>query len=431
MEKDFISLGMTTNHYADARVFLSSDARVRHTFVVGQTGTGKTTLLQRMAIDDLHQGNGIMFLDPHGDAAEELTDYIPESRMDDVIYLRPADTDRAFGFNLLENVLEKDRDRVTQEVVSTFRYRWADSWGSRMENIFKHSVRALLDVPERRGGATLLMLPMFLNRKDYRNQVLKDCRSRAVRDFFRLEFDKWNDRQLTEFVQPILNKVDQFLLSDTVRNIVGQAKSTIDLDYIMNNRKVLIANLDKGAIGADDANMIGSLLVTGCQLAAMRRSALPPGQRQDFYAYLDEFHSFTTGSFASILSESRKYRLGMILAGQYLEQIEHPQVKAAVFGNCGNFCCFRVSNEDAETLSPTLQQRVDFLEDLPTGQAALKLLVDGHPQVAKLWTERIDPAMYVGRSTRVKRAARRYTTPIDEIVERQTRWAKRIRMPTK
>ena len=295
-----------------------------------------------------------------------------------------------------------------------------------MENIFKHAVRALLDVPARQGGATLLAVPMLLNRADYRRYVLKWCRSRGVQDFFRYEFEQWNDRQRNEFVQPILNKVDQFLLSDVLRNVLGQTKSTINLNTVMNQNKVLILDLDKGAIGADDANTIGSLLVTGFQMAAMRRSALPAHARTPFYLLLDEFHSFTTQSFASILSESRKYGLGVALAGQYLDQIEIDQVRSAVFGNCGNFCVFRVSNEDAKRLAPTLESRVDTLEDLPTGKAMMKYLETGVPRTAPVRTHQLDPLDRYNRSNRVRRISKSFTTPVETIAERHARWLRRV-----
>ena len=422
MEGNNVQLGTATNHYTDYPVALSPSARLRHTFILGQTGTGKTTLLQNLAVQDLIEGEGFAFFDPHGDASHELLDFIPPHRMRDVVYLRPADTVRAFGYNILSNVPEKERDRVTQEVVATFRYRWADSWGARMENIFKHAVRALLDAPARHGGATLLSVPLLLNRKQYRAWVLKHCDNRAVRDFFTYEFDAWNQRQLAEFVQPILNKVDQFLLSDAIRNVIGQAQSTIDLEYMMNNRKVLILDLDKGAIGQDDANTIGSLLLTGFQLAAMRRSKVPLNERVPFYCYLDEFHSFTTGSFASIMSESRKYGLGLVLAGQYLDQIEIDQVKASVFGNCGNFCSFRVSNADAQAIAQTLEQRPALLEDLPNGHAAVKYLRDGHPKTERISTRLLDPHNRSDRSRKVIRYAERFTTPTKEIDARLVKW---------
>ena len=306
--------------------------------------------------------------------------------------------------------------------MSTFRYRWADSWGARMENIFKHTVRALLDAPARHGSATLLSVPLLLNRREYRQWVLKHCPNRAVRDFFAYEFDAWNQRQIAEFVQPILNKVDQFLLSDVVRNVVGQAQSTIDLEYMMDKSKVLILDLDKGAIGADDANTIGSLLLTGFQLAAMRRSKLPPEARTPFYCYLDEFHSFATGSFASILSESRKYGLGLVMAGQYLDQIEIDQVRSAVFGNCGNFCCFRVSNDDAQAIASTLEQPPAVLEDLANGQAAVKYLDKGHPYTTRISTHLLDDRDRVGRAHKVIGYAERFTTPTDEIDRRLVKW---------
>jgi type IV secretory pathway TraG/TraD family ATPase VirD4 len=382
-----------------------------------------------MAHADLEAGRGFAFFDPHGDAARELADHIPPHRMRDVIYLRPSECERSFGYNILADVGESDRDRVTQEVVATFRYRWADSWGARMENIFKHTIRALLDAPARHGATTLLSVPMMLSRAPYRKWVLKHCQNRAVHDFFAHEFDAWNPRQISEFVQPILNKVDQFLLSDRVRNVIGQAQSTIDLGTLMDNRKVLILDLDKGAIGADDANTIGSLLVTGLQLAAMRRSATSPEARVPFYCYLDEFHSFTTGSFASILSESRKFGLGLVLAGQYLDQIENDQVRSAVFGNCGNFCCFRVSHADAVQFASTLETTPTVLEDLPNGQAAVKYLERGHPRATTIKTSLLDPAARVGRLKRVLRASERYTTPVEEISERLLKWSRFVDRP--
>lgn len=437
MDSHSITLGTATNHYSTWPVSLSVAARLRHTFILGQTGVGKTTLMQRMAVEDLKAGHGFAFLDPHSDASQELLEYIPPHRMDDVIYLRPADKDRAFGFNILEQPRDGEKDRLTQEVVSTFRYRWADSFGPRMENIYKHTVRGLLDVPSRAGGVTLLSVPMLLSRPDYRKWVLRWCQSRAVIDFFRYEFDRWNERQISEFVQPILNKVDQFLLSDVLRNVLGQTRSTIDLDYIMNNQKVLIVDLDKGAIGEDDANTIGSLLVTGFQMAALRRSRLKPHQRTPFFLKLDEFANFTTGSFASILSESRKYGLGLEIASQYVDQIENDQVRAAVFGNCGNYCCFRVGPDDARAIAPTLDCRADHLENLSTGQIAMKYLQDGHPTTATVSISQIDPHCHQTKRRYQKRRGRtpadrarnnskRYTTLVSEIVERQFQWSNRI-----
>ncbi|MCP4381559.1 MAG: type IV secretory system conjugative DNA transfer family protein [Hyphomicrobiales bacterium] len=429
MERNYVTLGTATNHYSDYPVALSTNARLRHLFIIGQTGTGKTTLLQNMACSDLEAGEGFSFFDPHGDAARELLEYIPPHRMRDVIYLRPADTGRAFGYNILANVLEKERDRVTQEVVSTFRYRWVDSWGARMENIFKHTVRALLDAPARHGSATLLSVPLMLNRKPYRQWVLKHSQNRGVIDSFGHEFGAWNPRQVAEFVQPILNKVDQFLLSDVVRNVIGQAQSTINLDRLMDDRKVVILDLDKGAIGADDANTIGSLLLTGFQLAAMRRSKRPPEERTPFYCYLDEFHSFTTGSFASIMSESRKYGLGLVLAGQYLDQIEIDQVRASVFGNCGNFCSFRVSTADAADLADTLNYRAARLEALRNGHAAVRYLHRGHPRTDQIETYLLDPDDRVGRSHSITKYSERYTTPTELIDRRMIKFLNFVQQP--
>ncbi len=424
--KNFINIGTATNHYADFSVDLDDDARLRHMFVLGQTGTGKSTLLHSMALKDMLAGNGFAFFDPHGDTVRELLDYIPASRMRDVVYLRPGDIKHSFGFNILSNVPPHERDRVTQEVVSTFRYRWFDSWGARMENIFKHTVRAILDAPARHGGSTLLSIPLMFNRPGYRKWILKHSTSPAVVEFFNHELGSWNARRLQEYVQPILNKVDQFLLSDTLRNVIGQSKSTIDLDFIMDRQRILLVDLDKGAIGADDANTIGSLLVTGFQLAAMRRSKIAPHERIPFYCYLDEFHSFTTGSFASILSESRKYGLGLVLAGQYIDQIEIDQVREAVFGNCGNLCCFRVSNKDASRLADTFDRSTHTIEDLPVGVALIKYLHDGHPRVYRMFTDMLPDDKYRGQARKVIEYSKRFTTPIQTISNRLTRWLKRI-----
>ncbi len=427
----FIDIGTATTHYADYSVELSEAARLRHMFIVGKTGQGKSILLQRMAVEDLKAGNGFAFFDPHGDTARELINYVPPHRMRDVVYLRPADYSRSVGYNVLDNVREREKDRVTQEVVSTFRYRWADSWGARMENIFKHTVRAVLDIPTRHGGPTLLSVTLMLQHEAYRKWVLKRCKTRAVFDYFRYEFDKFTPQQKVDWVQPILNKVDQFTLSDVVRDVVGQAQSTIDLEYMMDNRKVLILDLDKGATGEDDADTIGSLLVTGFQLAAMRRSKRPPEERTPFYLYLDEFHSFTTGSFASIMSESRKYGLGMVLAGQYLEQIKQKQVRAAVFGNCGNICSFQVGNDDAVQMAPTLETNAAALEDLSIGQARIKCLDDGHPRSMFVTTHMLDPNDHTGSGLKVEEYSRRFATPTEDIHSRHIQWLNNVtRIPT-
>jgi len=416
-----ITLGTATNHYADYPVALSLDARLRHLFILGQTGTGKTSLMQHLAISDMRAGNGFAFFDPHGQAVRELLDYVPANRTRDVVYVRPSDRERSFGFNVLQNVPEEEKDLVTQEIVGTFRYLWADSWGARMHNIFKHTVRALLDAPVRH-GSTLLAIPLMLTHADFRRWILKHVRNPAVRQFWEHEFETWNSRQRAEFTQPILNKTGQFLLSDALRNVIGQAKSTIDLRYMMDNRKILLVDLDKGQLGADDANILGSLLVTGIQLAAMRRSKQPEHSRIPFYCYLDEFHSFTTQSFASILAESRKYKLGLILAAQYLDQIQ-PEIRSAVFGNCGNLVSFRISGADAPEMGSAIDYPAEALEDLAVGKSAIRYLNDGHPSSVLAATPQPDPAHRRGKADRVIAYSNdRYTTPTPTIDKRLARW---------
>lgn len=420
-ESTFTQLG-TRHTLAGERPFgLTLSDRLHHLHVIGQTGTGKTTFLKHLAIDDMHRGYGLAFIDPHGDAAVELLDHVPPERMRHVVYLNPSNRSHSFGLNLLQSVPPHERDRVTQNVVGTFRYQWTDSWGARMEWIFKNTVRALLDYPTR-SGSTLLGVPRMYSDPSYRASVVSHIKNPEALSFWKSHFSSWNDRQRSEYTAPVINKVSQFLLSDVLRNTLGQSFSTIDLPYIMDNRRILIVNLDKGQLGADDANLLGSLLVTAMQLAALKRSAVPIERRVPFFCYLDEFHSFTTRAFTSILSESRKYKFGLIAAHQYLEQM-HDDVRAAIFGNVGTTVAFRVGGDDAADLSRHLGLPPISLEELSRGEVAVKLTSDG--TTISFFGNASQPAesSYHGRGHKlISYSIARYTKPTREVEERIARW---------
>ena len=404
---------------------LTQADRFQHLYVIGQTGTGKTSLLKRLAIDDMNAGRGLAFIDPHGDAAQELLDHVPPQRMRHVIYLNPSDHLNCFGLNLLQSVPPHERDRVTQNVVGTFRYRWDDSWGARMEWIFKNTVRALLDCPTRY-GATLLGIPRMYSDPTFRSWVTSHIKNPEAQTFWQSNFPSWNDRQRSEYTAPVVNKVSQFLLSDVLRNTLGQAFSTIDLSYIMDNRRILIVNLDKGQLGADDADLLGSLLVTAMQLVAMKRSDIPTEKRVPFFCYLDEFHSFTTRAFTSILSEARKYKFGIVAAHQYLAQA-HDDVRAAILGNVGTTISFRVGGDDAHALSRHLGLPTQSIEELSLGEVAVKLTSGGVTNNFFGNAARPTDDTYHGRREKlIAYSTTRYTKPVSEVGERIARWRKNL-----
>lgn len=317
----------------------------QHVYTIGKTGSGKSTLLRNLLVQQIAAGHGVAFLDPHGDLAEELLDHIPPWRSDHLVYFNPADFEYPIGLNLLGNVPPDERHLVASGIVGAFKSIWRDSWGPRLEYILHNALVALLDCP----NTTLLgMVKLFID-SDYRRWVVKQVRDPLVRLFWVEEFERYDTRFMREAIAPIQNKVGQFLMNAPIRNIIGQVRRKIDFRFIMDDHRIFIANLSKGKLGEDRANLLGSLLTTQFQLAAMRRADLPENERRDFFLFIDEFHNFTTDSFASILSEARKYRLCLTLSHQYTEQLA-PEIRQAVFGNVGTIISFRVGHTDAELL---------------------------------------------------------------------------------
>ncbi|MDP3985745.1 MAG: type IV secretion system DNA-binding domain-containing protein [bacterium] len=414
--------GRTTFRNHQTRFGIKTDDRRRHMYVLGKTGMGKTTLLENLILGDIYAGHGAAYIDPHGDTAEKLIDFIPSHRINDVIYFNPADMDYPIGFNILEAVDESTKHLVASGLMGVFKKIWPDVWSARMEYIMNNCILALLDFP----GSTLLGINRLLVDKEYRKRVVGQIKDPVVRTFWVDEYSAWEDRFRNEAIAPIQNKVGQFLSASIIRNIVAQVKSTINIRQIMDERKIFIVNLAKGRIGEDNSRLLGGMLVNRIQLAAMERVDMPEANRQDFYLYVDEFQNFATPAFANILSEARKYRLNLTMAHQYIEQLDEDYVRPAVFGNVGTIVLFRVGAKDAEFLENEFMPRftIEDLSNLTKFQVYLKLMINGvssAPFSANTLGpigDRMDSTEKVVRVTR-----ERYSQPRSVIEEKVSRWA--------
>lgn len=413
-----------TNFRNQERVFgIKTDDRRRHMYVIGKTGMGKTNLLENLAIQDIQKGHGIAFIDPHGDTAEKLIKAIPSNRINDVIYFNPADQDFPIAFNVMEKVAPEYRHLVASGLVGVFKKIWADSWGPRLEYILRNAILALLEYP----GSTLLGVTRILVDKSYRERVVEKVSDPVVRSFWVDEFSKWDPRVLQEVISPIQNKVGQFLSSALIRNIVGQTISSFDVRKIMDERKILIMNLSKGRLGEDNSALLGAMMITKIQLAAMGRVDIAEETRADFYLYVDEFQNFATESFANILSEARKYRLNLILANQYVTQIAE-EVRDAIFGNAGSIISFRVGAVDAEFLEKEFEPvfMMNDIVNLPKYQIYLKLMIDGIAGDAFSATV-LPPIKIEGdpetEAKIINSSRERYTSKKEEVEEKIRRWS--------
>jgi Type IV secretion-system coupling protein DNA-binding domain len=327
-------------------LLLSADERRRHLYMVGKTGAGKTSLMHNLAVQDLEAGRGFAFLDPHGDEARRLLDHVPRLRTNDVVYFNPSDTARPVTLNVLEAPPSdyQTREFIASGVISAFHHIWRDSWGPRLEHFLRNAVLALMDTPD----STLVGIPMMFLSEPFRERIVARVKNPHVRLFWTHEYARYPESYKREAMGPVLNKIQSFLVYEAVSSIIGHPHSSFDIRHVMDNRRVLIANLSKGQIGEDAANLLGSLLVTKIQLAAMSRADTPEEDRVDFTLYADEFQSFTTSSFATALSEARKYRLMLALAHQYLDQLS-PELQSAVLGNTGTMAVFRTSAQDVRS----------------------------------------------------------------------------------
>ncbi len=347
-----------------------------HAYVIGKTGTGKTTLLLNMMLSDIFSGEGLAILDPHGDLAEVILDYIPKHRINDVVYFNPSDIEYPISLNILEDTGPDRRHIVVSGLIAVFKKIWKDFWGPRLEHILRNSILALLSYPE---STTLLAIQRMLSDPKYRERIVKKIDDPIVKAFWTKEFPGYHSRLQSEAMAPIQNKVGQFLTTPLIRNIVGQTRSRIDFRAIMDEGKILICNLSKGRLGEENSSLLGSLVVTRLQLAAMERIDISEDSRRDFYLYVDEFQNFvSTEIFSHILSEARKYRLNLTIAHQYLWQLDR-DIMEAVFGNVGTMISFTVGSRDAELLAELFRPvftRDDFI-NLDRYMIYLRMAIDG------------------------------------------------------
>jgi len=351
--------------------------RTRHVYVIGKTGLGKSTLLENMAVQDIANGEGMAFMDPHGKTADLLLNHVPEHRLKDVLYFAPFDLENPVSFNVLEDVGFDKRHLVVSGLMSTFKKIWVDAWSARMEYILGNTLLALLETP----GATLLGVNKMLADKEYRKKIVENVKDPSVKSFWVDEFAKYTDKFAAEATPAIQNKIGQFTSNPLIRNIIGQSKSSFNLREMMDQNKIIIINLSKGRVGEANANLLGSMFITKIYLAAMSRADVSEKELQklpNFYLYVDEFQSFANESFADILSEARKYKLNLTIAHQYVEQMSE-EVRAAVFGNVGTMITFRVGAFDAELLEKEFapQFTAEDLVNLGIYQIYLKLMIDG------------------------------------------------------
>ncbi|MFA5178239.1 MAG: CxxC-x17-CxxC domain-containing protein [Candidatus Paceibacterota bacterium] len=372
--KQITFFGTTTFRSEQKRFGIKTDDKRRHIYIIGKTGMGKTELLKNMIVQDIRRGNGVGFIDPHGEAAEEILDFIPKERINDVVYFNPADLDNPIAFNIMEDVDPSYRHLIAGGLMAVFKKIWPDVWSSRMEYILNNTILALLEIP----GSTLLGINRMLSDVEWREEIVSKLQDPVVKAFWTKEFARYTQRYEVEATAAIQNKIGQFTSVPIIRNIIGQQHSTIDMRKIMDSKKILIMNLSKGRVGEESSRLLGALLITKLQLAAMSRVDIPEPQRNDFILYIDEFQNFSTDSFATILSEARKYRLSLILAHQYITQMEE-NVRDAVFGNVGTMVSFRVGADDAEFLEREFSPEflMQDLVNLPKQNIFVKLAIDG------------------------------------------------------
>ena len=422
-QKDICFFGVTNFRNRHVKFGIKNDDRRRHMYLIGKTGMGKSTVMENMIIQDIWNGEGVALVDPHGDFAEKILDWIPNHRINDVVYFNPSDIDFPIAFNVMESASQEHKHLIASGLIGVFKKLWADSWGPRLEYLLRNAILALLDYP----GSTLLGVMRILVNKEYRERVIEKCQDPVVRSFWVEEYSKYTQQFAVEAIAPIQNKVGQFLSTAMIRNVVGQVKSTINIREIMDEQKILIMNLSKGRVGEDASALLGAMMITKIQLAAMSRIDIQESERKDFYLYVDEFQNFATESFANILSEARKYHLDLIIAHQYVEQLDEI-VRAAVFGNVGTIMCFRVGAADAEFLETEFAPYFlpEDLVNLTKFDNYMKLMIDGVASnpFSSSTLPPLDKEVWTGNKQKVINVSReRYAKPRDVVEEKINRWS--------
>jgi GTPase SAR1 family protein len=406
---------------------MNGDDRLRHMYLIGKSGVGKSTLFNSMLIQDIHNGAGVGLLDPHGETVENLLEYIPDNRVDDVVYFDPSDVDHPIGLNLLEIDDPSQKNLLASGLLAAIKQHFEYSWGPRLEYLLNYAILTLLDVP----GTTMMGVVRLLTDVNYQKFILHHVKDPAVIDFWEKEYKdfKGNQKLVTEAVAPIQNKVNRFLASTTIRNILGQKKSTLDMWDAMNNNKIILMNLSKGKIGQDNANLLGALLVSRIQFYALQRAKLKPEERVPFYLYVDEFQNFATGSFEEILSESRKYKLGLYLTHQFTAQLPEELLKA-VYGNVGTIATFSVGAPDAHAMG---QEFAPYFEaediiSLQRFQIYIKLMINGmtslpfSAEILRPWEEDFPIKKTNNRDRAIEASRQKYGTDRQYVEDKIAKW---------
>lgn len=423
MENDQLIILGQTNFRNQKRTFgIRKEDRRRHTYVIGKTGMGKSTLLLNMIVQDINHGNGVAVFDPHGDLVERILDYIPSRRINDTIYFNPADTEYPIAFNPLYNPNNIPKHLVASGIVQVFKKIWIDSWGPRLEYILRNAILALLEQP----GNTLLAIPRLLIDDRFRNKIIKQVKDPIIKNFWAVEYEQYPKVFKTETISPIQNKVGQFLSTSMMRNILGQTRTKFDLLDVMDSGKILLLNLAKGKIGEDNSSLLGSLMLSQLWLAAQRRVNMPEEKRRDFYLYIDELQSFATDEFPSILAEARKYRLNIAgMANQFISQLPE-NLASAILGNVGTLISFCLGSEDAERIAGELFPvfTAEHLQNLPAYNSYLKLSIGSStsepfsamtlPTRGYLEISNVDKVL--------EQTRQRYSTPKTQVENRIGRW---------
>lgn len=413
-DENISAFGLTNFRGINHQFGMRRTDRSRHVYVIGQTGTGKSGLLELFTLSDIFHNQGYAIIDPHGDFAVDNLKFIPESRLQDVVYFNPADTAYPLGFNPLEISDPSQKSNTSSEVIGVLKRMFESSWGPRLEYILRYTLLALLDRP----GTTMLDITRMLTDKKFREETLTYCNDTVVLQFWRVEFASWNDKFASEAIAPVLNKVGAFTANPVIRNVIGQPKSTFNIRQIMDEGKILVVNLSKGLLGEDNASILGSLLVTKIQLAAMSRSDIPDiKDRRPFYLYVDEFQNFATDSFATILSEARKYGLNLTVANQYISQMSET-VRDAVFGNVGTMISFRVSADDAPILVKQFEPQFEAMDllQMHNRHFILNMVIEGEKVPAfSATTLTLPPAPTDNMAAIIANTRRLYSRPRAEV----------------
>jgi hypothetical protein len=419
-EQHFLHIGERAVWGGSQAFGLTATDRAQHVYCLGKSGTGKTTLLRNLIVQDIQAGRGVAVIDVHGDLAHELLDFIPPHRIDDVVYFNPAEGTHPIGLNPFHGVPEEKRHVVASNLVGAFHGIWRDSWGPRMAYVLYAAVATLLESP----GSTLLGLQRIFVDAAFRNPLVRRLKDPILRAFWTDEFERWEARLRTEIIAPIQNKIGPLLMSPVMRNILGQVKRKVDFRFMMDDSRIFIANLNKGALGEDKANLLGSLIISEMQHAALGRGDVVVSARTPFTAYIDEFQNMQTDSFATILSEARKYGLSLVLSHQFSSQLKD-DVADAVFGNVGTIIAFRVGFSDAEKLADEFGRAFPsgYFSSLPNHHICVKLVQDG--QVLEPFQGRTLPPLgrqYGKRETIIPRSREKYGARRELVEYKHAKW---------